>query len=39
MCGIIFIGLVVIIVGGIIINFIGGKIGDYLAPEDKNISV
>ena len=39
MCGAIVILIPIVIVGGIILCYIGGKIGDYLAPEDKGIKV
>lgn len=39
MCGAIVILIPIVIVGGMILCYIGGKIGDYLAPEDKGVKV
>lgn len=39
MCGSIILSIIPLIVGGVILCYIGGKIGDYLSPEDKNMLV
>lgn len=39
MCGAIVILIPIICIGGICLCYIGGKIGDCLAPEDKDIEV
>ena len=39
MCGAIILSIIPLIIGGVILSYIGGKIGDYLSPEDKNLSV
>lgn len=39
MCVAIVLSIIPLIVGGVILSHIGGKIGDYLSPEDKNLPV
>ena len=39
MCGAIILSFIPLLIGGYILCYIGGKIGDYLEPEDKDIEV
>ena len=39
MCGAIIILIPIVIVGGMILCYIGGQVGDLLAPEDKNVKI
>lgn len=39
MCGAIVLSIIPFIIGGFILCYIGGKLGDRLNPEDKNIAV
>ena len=39
MCAAIVILIPIVIVGGMILCYVGGKIGDHLAPEDKGVKV
>ena len=39
MCAAIVILIPIVIVGGMILCYAGGKIGDCLAPEDKDVKI